>query len=227
MRPRHVRPRWLGRARAELADLLLNIRQAVLAGLAGMMLLAVVPVVLGWTTTVVVSGSMMPRIRPGDVVAAAPAGDTARKPVARGTVVLVDNPVHPGTLLLHRLVDYNADGSLVTKGDANAARDSTPVPVRNLRGIARLKVPYVGLPYLWFQQGRYVPVVATVVLLLALVLWRPSSHRAAHHPAPATPQHVAGRPALSWRVQPHRRGDPAGSLVLVAAPDGKATAAGD
>lgn len=220
VRQRHARHRsWLGRARAEVFDILLNVRQALLAAAIGMVLVSVVPVALGWTTTVVVSGSMMPRIRPGDVVAAAPVHGAAGKPVAPGTVVLVDNPVHPDELLLHRLVGYHADGSLITKGDANGADDSTPVPVRNLRGVARLKVPYVGLPFLWYQQGRYLPVGATVVLLLALVLWQPPTYRAAHHREAVPPS----PPALTWQLQPHRDGDPAGLRVLVAkatAPDG-------
>ncbi|MET0422826.1 MAG: signal peptidase I [Actinoplanes sp.] len=162
------------RARAALAEVVMGLRQAVLTCVAGMLLLSVAPAVLGWVPTVVVSGSMLPGIRPGDVVTAVP---TDRKQVPRGTVVLVDDPVRPDDLLLHRLVDYDAAGNMITKGDANAARDSTPVPADSLRGVARMRVPYIGLPYFWFREHRYVPVVATVVLLLALILWHPRPRR--------------------------------------------------
>ncbi|MET7421824.1 hypothetical protein [Dactylosporangium sp. NPDC005555] len=43
-----------------------------------------------------------------------------------------------------------------------------PDPVANLRGLARLRVPKVGLPALWSREGRLVPVLAVLVALIAL-----------------------------------------------------------
>jgi signal peptidase I len=104
-----------------------------------MVVVSVAPVLLGWKTTVVVSGSMMPSIRPGDVIVAAPLPKNALTRVQPGEDVLVDNPVHPGELLLHRFLRYDAQGRMILKGDANQSADSTPVPVDNLRGIPRVQ----------------------------------------------------------------------------------------
>ncbi|WP_157432785.1 MULTISPECIES: S24/S26 family peptidase [unclassified Actinoplanes] len=138
-----------------------------------MLLISVAPALLGWKPTVVVSGSMLPTIRPGDVVVAAPVPDDPRSRVKPGRVVLVDDPALPDELLMHRLMRYDTDGRMILKGDANASPDSTPVTLESLRGVPRLRVPFIGLPFLWVQQGRFVPVVAAGFLLLFLVVWQP------------------------------------------------------
>lgn len=153
--------------------MLLVVRDVVVAFVVGMALVSVAPVVLGWTSTVVVSGSMGPGIRPGDVVAAEPVHGSGRATISPGTVVLVEDPVEPGELLMHRLVRYDDDGRLVLQGDANAGPDSTPVSPSGVVGIAKLRVPFAGLPFLWVRQGNLMPVVAAAVLLLALILWQP------------------------------------------------------
>ncbi|HYN97653.1 MAG TPA: signal peptidase I [Pilimelia sp.] len=155
-------------------SLLAGLRGAVLAAASGLLLWSVAPVALGWTTTVVVSGSMTPKIQVGDIVAAAPVPPREAAKLPTGVVVLVDDPAKPGRLLLHRLVDFTDDGEMITKGDANAIRDSTPVPVENLRGVARLRIPSVGLPLMWARHGDYAPVGALAVLASVLTLWRPA-----------------------------------------------------
>jgi signal peptidase len=158
-----------------ISDLMSDIRDTVLACVVGMVLTATAPAVFGWHTTVVVSGSMYPRIKPGDVVAARPVPASKRAHLALGTIVLVKNPAEPHELLMHRLVRYDAQDRLITKGDTNAAADSTPVPLANVLGVARLRVPFVGLPVLWVRQRRYLPAAATAILLLTLVLWQSQS----------------------------------------------------
>src|SRR5690348_7061448 len=124
--------------------ILLVLCELVLAALAGR--------AVGWSADVVMSGSMAPGILPGDVVLTQPATATQLRP---GQVVLVRDPAHPGRLLMHRLVERRPDGSLVTKGDANADADSTPVPADWVRGLPRLRLPFIGLPELWLALGRY------------------------------------------------------------------------
>ena len=123
---------------------------AYLAGLGALLAAAMAPVLIGWSASVVASGSMEPSLRPGDVLVVAPV-DPAR--VVGGQVVLVDDPAHRGRLLTHRVVRRAADGDLVLKGDANALADSTPVPPAAVRGIARVAVPRLGLPVLWLRTG--------------------------------------------------------------------------
>ena len=176
--------------RVRVVDVLSEARDAVVACIIGMLLLSVAPVLVGWKTTVVVSGSMAPAIRPGDVIAAGPAPDNVRSAVRPGRVVLVDDPVRPGELLLHRLVRYDEQGRMILKGDANVAVDSTPVSVESLRGLPRLRVPAVGLPFLWVRHGRFLPAIAAGFLLLLLVAWQPPP------------------PRQRWVVGPHPRDRP-------------------
>lgn len=148
-------------------------RRAVLAAAAGLILCSVAPAAFGWTTAVVASGSMTPSVRTGDIVAASPVAPAEIRRIAPGTVVLVEDPAAQGKLLLHRLVDFTPDGRMITKGDANAVPDSMPVPPGNLRGRARLRIPALGLPMVWFQHGDYAPVAALGFLGAITLCWRP------------------------------------------------------
>jgi signal peptidase len=154
------------------------VARSLLATAALLVLAATAPLALGWRGDVVMTGSMRPVITPGDVVVsrAAVAAD-----VRVGEVVLVVNPARPATTLVHRVVRINADGSLVTQGDANPGPDSTPVPPDLVRARPRLRIPYVGLPVLWARTGSYgrVALVAATAGLLFACLRRPDPPRAA------------------------------------------------
>ena len=171
---RHARG---ARLTSGLALPLYQVRRVIVAGLAGLLVCAALPVLFGWTVTVVVSGSMTPALRVGDVVATAPVSpaEVPRLPV--GTIVLVSDPAHPGQLLIHRLVGFNPDGTLITKGDANAVRDGRPVPPSGVRGVAKLRIPLLGMPRLWVMEGRVLPLLALGILVLALLA--PGRHRLA------------------------------------------------
>jgi signal peptidase I len=135
---------------------------------------ASVPAVLGWQPTTVVSGSMEPTISVGDVVVSRPMGAENFTP---GRVVLVDDPDHAGRLRLHRIAAVNPDGSLVLRGDANAANDSSSVWPSAVRGVGYLRIPAVGLPIVWLGRGQWPMVLVGVVLLAgALALTRLDRH---------------------------------------------------
>jgi signal peptidase I len=125
---------------------------------------ATVPVLFGWQATVVQSGSMMPHIRPGDVVVTMPLPDD--KPVPLGRVVSFRtsaqaNADGEAATRLHRIVAVNPDGTFMTQGDANHDADSDALVRSQIIGQARLLVPGIGLPSLWFGTGD----------ALALILW--------------------------------------------------------
>jgi signal peptidase I len=101
---------------------------------------SVAPIALGWRPVVVVSGSMEPHVHPGDVVLVDPG---LRVPTP-GQVVLVRDPTTSTGSKLHRLVRRDAQGRLITKGDANPTEDTTPVPPSDVEGVARLLVPAAG-----------------------------------------------------------------------------------
>ena len=166
-----------------MSGVLRVLRAAFLTVLAGLLVLSVVPVLVGWVPTLVTSDSMAPGIRAGDVVAIAPVDPAALRP---GMVLLMDNPAVPGHLLLHRLVAVNQDGTLTTKGDANENSDSTPVPTYLVKGVGRLRIPGLGLPVVWARNGSALPLMATAVALIAIVLWRPRGGQRAVMPNSST-----------------------------------------
>jgi signal peptidase I len=105
---------------------------------AGLLLAAVVPLALGWTPSVVVSGSMAPGIHRGDVVVVQWTDGIGLHP---GQIVTFDGPQGRTT---HRIVSVLPDGRYLTKGDGNAGPDSTPVTPSEVVGVVRLVVPYAG-----------------------------------------------------------------------------------
>jgi signal peptidase len=143
-------------------------RAAILAALGCVALVTVLPPLFGWQPTIVISGSMAPAIRTGDVVLTAPLrpSDAAALPV--GAVVLATDPGRAHDLLMHRVVAHNADGTLTTKGDANPLADTTPMPATNLKGVGRIRVPLIGIPVLRARKGDWLPALAVVVVTLAL-----------------------------------------------------------
>ncbi|MFC4065424.1 hypothetical protein [Actinoplanes subglobosus] len=149
---------------------------------------SIIPVAFGWTSVVVTSGSMGPRIRAGDVAIASPATGAEMMP---GQPVLADNPVRPGTMLLHRVIRRNPDGTLVTKGDANPTEDSTPVAPGAVEGRPRLLVRWIGLPVYWQGVGEHRKVALTLVagLVLTIIATRRTDDELDEGPPPAPHGH--------------------------------------
>ena len=139
---------------------------ALLTLVAGTTFWSLVPLALGLRSDVVMSGSMSPRIRPGDVVVSVPVRASQLRP---GRIITFTDPAEPGRRLVHRYVAANADGTLRTKGDANVQADSTPVPVALVQGAAVVRIPFAGLPAYWGRTGQFLPLVSAVLVLLAML----------------------------------------------------------
>jgi signal peptidase I len=137
---------------------------AVLVAVAGLVLLALAPRLVGFQGHVVVSGSMEPRLSPGDVVLTRPVLPQDLQP---GQVLLFPDPEGADRLVLHRLVSFDERGDLVTRGDANQSNDSTHVPASTVIGEAQLRVPYVGLPAYWRSTGDWGSLAGLTALLAA------------------------------------------------------------
>ncbi|QDY90252.1 hypothetical protein E7Y32_08555 [Arthrobacter sp. UKPF54-2] len=163
--------------------------QSILFALLGMLAWALLPFALGWIPTTVMTGSMEPRISAGDVLIARPIPTGT---AALGHVLLVDDPDHAGRLRLHRYVQDTPDGKLILRGDANAANDSSPVAPEAVRGVAVLRVPYVGLPVVWFAEKNWANLAALFAGISALTVAAAAGSSAGRHDggAPAAP--VAG-----------------------------------
>ncbi|WFR66849.1 signal peptidase I [Curtobacterium flaccumfaciens] len=167
--------------------------RAVLATVMGLVFWAVAPLLLGWHTTTVMTGSMEPSLHPGDLVVSK---TVAPGELRKGQVLLFDDPDHPGTLRLHRFDSLNSDGTLTTKGDANPAADSTPVSRSAVIGVGYLRIPLIGTPVLWTAEHRTAPLVALgagLVLLTGLAVL----------PAVATPRAPMPRPVATGGTVRH------------------------
>ncbi len=142
------------------------VSRSALSTIVALLLWGVLPNLVGFQTTTVMSGSMEPRLMVGDaiVVRHVDAGQ-----VAPGQVLLFDDPDQPGRLRMHRLISVKSDGQLVTKGDANAAPDTSTVGADAVRGAAFLRIPYAGLPNYWIRTGQPLPLAGGVVLVLLLM----------------------------------------------------------
>lgn len=139
---------------------LLVASRAYRATLLVLVVVAIAPLALGWSSYAVRTGSMEPSIAVGDIVVAQRL--PADTPPAVGRVMVFANPASDdGQLLVHRVVADLDDGTYSTAGDANPLPDATPVPRDAFEARAVLLAPYAGLPLTWLQNGD----------LLAFALW--------------------------------------------------------
>ncbi|GII02703.1 signal peptidase I [Planobispora takensis] len=155
--------RRLGRAVWRVADIAARFTRGTVILF---LLVSLVPVLFSWQSQVVMTGSMMPHLRPGDLVIVEPTGADQAVP---GVMVLVNNPARPGSTLIHRVTEHVPGKPLITKGDANEKADSTPVPEASVIGLPRLLVPYIGLPAVWLHEREYGLVAVAALLGLGLM----------------------------------------------------------
>lgn len=174
------------------------IARITLVTLGGLLLWAVLPVVVGWQTTVVMSGSMEPRIQTGDVVVTR---EVPAEQLQPGHVLLVEDPDHDGGLRLHRFENTTNEGLLILRGDANAEPDSTSVAPEAVEGVGVLRVPWVGHPAVWINHSHYLLLASTLLISAGLVVLA-TLHQTGPPPG-------ASKGASAGRAQPvgprHRR----------------------
>lgn len=152
------------RARGALRTAAAVAATGALTVLASLGVWSVLPALAGWHVDVVMSGSMVPAIRPGDLVLSEPVDSSAMHP---GQVALFEAP--DGRVLVHRVRAVTKDGTLTTRGDANPSDDLAPVDAGHVLGLARLRVPWIGLPVVWFTRGTWPPLAATALAAVAAV----------------------------------------------------------
>ncbi|HEX3264251.1 MAG TPA: signal peptidase I [Candidatus Limnocylindrales bacterium] len=141
---------------------------AVLATLVPLTTFLVSVWLLGWQLQHVQSGSMSPTYPVGSLLVTAQI-DPAD--VRMGMPIVFDDPREPGRLVTHRVVGIVPGPALafVTRGDANATNDPSPVPSRLVRGHVLWSVTYLGTVLDWLQWPRSFIVLVVVPAALLLI----------------------------------------------------------
>ena len=162
------------------------------------------PILVGWRPVVIVSGSMLPRIQPGDVLSVQP----GRRGLQVGDVVTFRSPEQPATVLTHRLVSQTRSGRWLTKGDANATADPLPLPTANIIGRPRLLIGNAGLLTYWRSTGQDRKLAAALgsAGLLALMCWLVARGSGATAPASEPPASEPPNSVPPASVPGHRGG---------------------
>ena len=138
------------------------------AGLAGGIALAMlIPLAFNGRPLTVMSGSMEPTIRTGDVVVAR---EIAPLDARRGDVVTFRDPERGGLLVTHRVRSISREGdkvTFVTKGDANNSSERWRVGTDEKISRTMYRIPALGR-VLAFSHTRYGILVLVLLPLLAL-----------------------------------------------------------
>lgn len=147
----------------------------ICAGLGTFLLLLVIaacipftlPRLLGYRVYAVISGSMEPAISVGDLVYVR---QTEPEDVEENDVIAFYAAESSGAIILHRVMENRTvDGSFITKGDANAQPDLSPVSYDRLLGVAERTVPQLGQLGL-ILSGTWGKLAAVCLVLSAVML---------------------------------------------------------
>ncbi len=93
------------------------------------------------------TGSMTPNLNIGDAVII---DKTVNKDkLNEGDIIAYTNK--DGILVIHRILKINSDETFITKGDYNNAADAYYVNKEQVKGIVRLKIPFIAYPAIMFK----------------------------------------------------------------------------
>jgi signal peptidase I len=140
-----------------------------LVGLIGLVLAGTAPTLLGMESFVVLSGSMEPALRVGDLAVVAPTKPDALVP---GDVVTYRPSQQPTLVVTHRLVSIGFDEqgrfSFTTKGDANNVVDQVAVNAEAVLGKVVYSIPKLGylVEFAKQPQGRILLIAIPGLLLV-------------------------------------------------------------
>lgn len=119
------------------------------------------PKVFGYTSAIIISGSMSGAMEINDMVIARVQPSYAQRDV------ILFRDAH-GTIVCHRIVALE-DGSYITKGDANNVADADPVPPERVIGKVKLVIPKVGVVQVYMSHPLGMAALAAVVILVVML----------------------------------------------------------
>ena len=117
---------------------------------------------------VVLSESMKPAIKMGDMIVTGPTNGPLGEGIRRGVIVTYKNG---NEIITHRV--FSVDGETVlTKGDANEEADPSPVTMSTITGIYLFKIPYLGYvsSFIRTKLGWFVVIIIPALLLTAFII---------------------------------------------------------
>ena len=162
---------WIARGAGLVRSRARRVGGALLLVCAGLAVVTVVGTAFNWCRLdIVLSGSMVPTMRPGDVILALPEPDSQ---IAAGQVLAFHPPSQPGIVVVHRVIQVIRHGDKVeirTQGDDNNAPDAwTAVLLGNSAWRVSWVLPSAGYLVIWATYA-WVRLVALTILVL-LVVW--------------------------------------------------------
>ena len=128
---------------------------------------------LGYRVFNIVSGSMEPVYRVGDLIYVQEVDPNTIQPGDVITFVLNEDLV----VATHRVVRIDAEKQrFYTKGDANDTADAAPVHYNNVIGVPKLRIPLLGYVsnYIQHPPGSYIAVAIGALLIVAVFLAVPN-----------------------------------------------------
>lgn len=121
--------------------------------------------IMGYQVYTVISGSMEPEYRVGDLLYVKKVDVNTIKAGDPITFILNEDLV----VATHRVVRVDSENQrFYTKGDANEIEDNDPVHFNNVIGVPQFSIPLLGYvsDYIQNPPGMYITIAAGVVLIL-------------------------------------------------------------
>lgn len=112
------------------------------------------PMVFGYSSAVVLSGSMEPTLSVDDLIIVKKYDDSEYQ--VNDTIVFQSG----NSCTVHRIISINEDGTLTTQGDANNASDE-PIEYKQIKGKVIMIVPSV---------GKVVDIIKSPIVVIAFVV---------------------------------------------------------
>ncbi len=131
----------------------------------------------------VVSGSMIPTLKVGDLVLVQYVNPLNIKAAPlTGDIIIFRSPYNPGEFIVHRAIaniTVNNQIYFTTKGDNNFSQDPWSVPAGNIVGKVVLRIPLLGYLKIYLGTPLGMTIVVVLILFLLFVDYIPTTRKKA------------------------------------------------